>query len=187
MRRCRTWRPSSEGHRPDAKLLQIVNSAFFGAHWHATTARQAVHLLGTELVQTLIVTFGIVSSARAWPVERSCRSTAASMACVRRRLRATSRTISGWTSDRSTRPSPAGLLHDIGRLVLSTVLDESDRKIARLCAERGRVRCDVEREEIGATHAEIGAYLLTLWGLPTASSRPRRSITNRHARAVSRA
>jgi len=46
------------------------------------------------------------------------------------------------------------------------VLDESDRKIARLCAERGRVRCDVEREEIGATHAEIGAYLLTLWGLP---------------------
>src|SRR5258707_3277078 len=43
-----------------AKLLQIVNSAFFGAHWHATTALQAVHLLGTELVQTLVASFGIV-------------------------------------------------------------------------------------------------------------------------------
>jgi HD-like signal output (HDOD) protein len=58
----------------------------------------------------------------------------------------------------------AGLLHDIGKLVLAACLPESFHRIAPQ-----PVTLDDERATFGATHAEVGAYLLGLWGLPDAA------------------
>jgi HD-like signal output (HDOD) protein/CheY-like chemotaxis protein len=148
-----------------AKLLQIANSAFFGADWRATTALQAVHLLGTDLVQTLVVSFGIVRQ-----LEKR-RSNAAFDRCWQHGLRAgaAARYVAGdlgLTKREVDEAFTAGLLHDVGRLILATLLTESDRKIDRLLRNNPASRLDIERAELGATHTEIGAYLLTLWGLP---------------------
>jgi HD-like signal output (HDOD) protein len=148
-----------------AKLLQLVNSAFFGARWHVTTALQAVNLLGTELVHTLIVTLGIVRQ-----VEEG-RSGRDFDRCWKHGMRTASgaRFIAGdlgmekRTADEAF---TAGLLHDVGRLILSTLPGDNDRQIDRLCHEEGAPRSEIERRQLGATHAEIGAYLLALWGLP---------------------
>jgi HD-like signal output (HDOD) protein/ActR/RegA family two-component response regulator len=147
-----------------AKLLQLVNSAFFGANWRATTPLQAVHLLGTELVQTLVVTFGIMQRLETGLPALSQRRWSHGM-----RTAAGARFIANDLAlgKRAAEEAfTAGLLHDIGLLVLSTLLADRDREITRLCEEERAPRCDVERRCLGATHAEIGGYLLALWGLP---------------------
>jgi putative nucleotidyltransferase with HDIG domain len=60
----------------------------------------------------------------------------------------------------------AGLLHDIGKLVL--IADDPKRwvRLNRDAAERGLPLHEMEREQQGITHAATGAYLLSLWGLP---------------------
>jgi HD-like signal output (HDOD) protein len=60
----------------------------------------------------------------------------------------------------------AALLHDSGKLVLASRLPEAFEQALRKSREEGRPLHDVEEELIGSTHAEIGAYLLSLWGLP---------------------
>ena len=59
-----------------------------------------------------------------------------------------------------------GLLHDAGRLVLAANLPESFERVCQLAAEKGLSHWEAEREEFGTTHAEVGAYLFGLWGLP---------------------
>ena len=58
------------------------------------------------------------------------------------------------------------MLHDVGKLVLVTRLPEQALAIAAAAAETGRPWHELEEEVLGVTHAEIGAYLLGLWGLP---------------------
>ena len=61
----------------------------------------------------------------------------------------------------------AGLLHDLGRAVLSKVLTPKDRAdIRNLMTTESLPRFEAERAVLGADHAEVGAYLLKRWTLP---------------------
>jgi len=60
----------------------------------------------------------------------------------------------------------AGLLHDIGKLVLAVEMPDHIRTATAAARESGRPLHVVEQELFGITHAEIGAYLLGVWGLP---------------------
>jgi HD-like signal output (HDOD) protein len=62
----------------------------------------------------------------------------------------------------------AGLLHDCGQLVLANRLPAQFSEAVARSRSEGRVLYQVERELLGADHAEVGAYLLGLWGLPHA-------------------
>ena len=64
--------------------------------------------------------------------------------------------------------SVAALLHDIGRLILAATLPAKYGRAVALAAEREIPIQDAEMEIFGATHAEVGAYLLGLWALPDA-------------------
>jgi HD-like signal output (HDOD) protein len=60
----------------------------------------------------------------------------------------------------------AGMLHDVGQLVLAFGLhDEYSEVLAKAKAENLQI-WQVEQEAFGASHADVGAYLLALWGLP---------------------
>jgi HD-like signal output (HDOD) protein len=59
-----------------------------------------------------------------------------------------------------------GLVCDIGELVLAATLPEQLQAAWQHAAERSLPRTDAERKVLGATHAEVGACLLGLWGLP---------------------
>jgi HD-like signal output (HDOD) protein len=76
----------------------------------------------------------------------------------------------------------AGLLHDIGKLILASSLPE---QFGRVAAQASGDHLEAEREAFGATHADVGGYLLGLWGLPGAvveavnlHHSPRESQTN---------
>jgi len=59
----------------------------------------------------------------------------------------------------------AGLLHDVGRLVFASNLCERYTAVVKASQENGTSVWEEERQKLGATHAEVGAYLLGLWGL----------------------
>lgn len=58
----------------------------------------------------------------------------------------------------------AGLLHDVGKLVLATKQTRQYYDVLRLSKAEGLTLFEAEREVFSATHAEVGAYLLGLWG-----------------------
>jgi HD-like signal output (HDOD) protein/FixJ family two-component response regulator len=60
----------------------------------------------------------------------------------------------------------AGLVHDLGRLMITVALPDASAAIARRMLETGARRGTAELELLGTSHAVIGAYLLGLWGLP---------------------
>jgi len=62
----------------------------------------------------------------------------------------------------------AGVLHDAGKLVLVANMPDRYREILTLAHNNGCTVNEAERQVLGATHAEVGGYLLALWGLPQA-------------------
>ena len=59
-----------------------------------------------------------------------------------------------------------GVLHDVGILVLASNFHETYDKVVELVISEKVVISTAEQEFFGVTHAEVGAYLLGLWGLP---------------------
>jgi len=149
-----------------AKVLQLVNSPFFGLRMTVTDPVHAVQLLGLETVRGLVLTLHIFAqiderTAARYRLARVWRHSLATSACAR-----TIAHLEGATAEVASLTFTAALLHDIGKLVLATSLSEDFTPIVQ-AAERDRVAVhEVERQALGTSHAEIGAYLLGVWGLP---------------------
>ncbi len=149
-----------------AKILQIVNSAFFGLPRHVSDPTQAVCLLGLDVIRALVVTVHIFTELPAdnlgdlglgnlW--NHSTETGAAAKAIA---------SAHGCERETCDHALMAGLLHDTGKLILAVNQTERYREVLERVSE-GRVALRVaEREVFGTTHAEVGAYLLGLWGLP---------------------
>jgi HD-like signal output (HDOD) protein len=60
----------------------------------------------------------------------------------------------------------AALLHDVGNLVMAVCIPEKFKLVTVASKTSGRPSHEVETELLGVTHAEVGAYLLGLWGVP---------------------
>lgn len=60
----------------------------------------------------------------------------------------------------------AALLHDVGKLVLASRLPQECERVRRLTIGGRMTFPAAEEQVLGASHADIGAYLLALWGLP---------------------
>jgi HD-like signal output (HDOD) protein len=134
-----------------------VNSAFFGLRQATTSIGRAVGMLGTNTVRALASVTSIIRSTDLDPafVEHfDAHSQRVGAAAAR-----------FCPPDLRDHTPSAGLLHDIGWLVLA---DRARERFAELCA-RARVEgldADLERTVFGATHSDVGAALLALWGLP---------------------
>ncbi|MGZ8900575.1 MAG: HDOD domain-containing protein [Limisphaerales bacterium] len=149
--------------RVTAKLLQIVNSAHFGIARQIVSPTEAVQLVGVEVVRGLLLglqAFSVYKSAKKAPPndlwDHSLR-----IALAARRIAQSQ----GLTHEQSEKAFLAGLLHDIGKIVLlANVPDEylDVTTFARTCNIPIHV---AEQRKFGATHAQIGAYLLALWGI----------------------
>ena len=59
----------------------------------------------------------------------------------------------------------AGLLHDLGKLILATNFEKDYRQILNAAQCNGQKLLDLEYEAFGTSHAEVGAYLMGLWRL----------------------
>ena len=149
-----------------ASVLKLVNSSFFGLRRHIATPRQAVVLLGLETVRGLLLLSELFRQFVP-PPELGCSTDLLWRHCtgVGRFARVIA-AAEGLSAAEQDDCFIAGLLHDVGKLVLlSQMPEEYGAALARV-REEGVPVYDAERAAFGASHAEMGAYLLALWGLP---------------------
>jgi HD-like signal output (HDOD) protein len=59
----------------------------------------------------------------------------------------------------------AGLLHDVGKLILASSFPDKYMRVMNRVAETKKPIYNCEMEEFGSTHAQVGAYLMGLWGM----------------------
>ena len=148
------------------KLIQVANSPLFGRRWPATSATQAVIALGSDMTRTIILAGSLFSRLSPRTAARF-RLTELWTHC-RRVADLAKRVAESWSvaPKVSQDAATAGFLHEVGRLVFADRMpDRYSMVINRSAAEHIRVE-DAETAEFGVTHAEVGAYLLALWGIP---------------------
>ncbi len=145
-----------------AKTMQLASSALFAGVQQVTTLEAAVARLGLRTLQALMLMVAVFDQTRNQAARQMARS--AHLEQMQERALNAARVVSAVARGNHD-AFMAALLGDIGRLVLAMVSpDEYD--VVEQRAAAGEPREAVEREVIGATHPEVGAYLLGLWGLP---------------------
>jgi HD-like signal output (HDOD) protein/CheY-like chemotaxis protein len=149
-----------------AKILQIVNSAAHGLRTEVTDPSQAVLLLGLDTVQAMVLSLSIFSaldshvlSAREAELlwDRSISVSQFSKRIAK---------AEGVGASELDPYQSAGLLHDVGKLVMASADPKGYGLIMNHATSNGTTQSRLETEVLGCGHAEVGAYLLGLWGLP---------------------
>jgi HD-like signal output (HDOD) protein len=148
------------------KLLQVTNSACFGLPRKISDPVEAVGILGFETVKSMVITLKLISQYDKvkpvyFSIDRLWRHST-EVARASRRLALTQ------TEDAALAESAftAGLMHDLGKLVLASNFDGQYSGAQELARRQSLPLWEVEKQIFGATHGEIGAYLLGLWGMP---------------------
>ncbi len=149
-----------------AKILQIVNSAFFGVPRHIPDPVQAVCLLGLDVLRALVVSIHIFTELPLDGVDDLDLGNLWNHSTETGAIAKMIASAQGCDREVCDHALMAGLLHDTGKLILAANQTQRYRKALRLAKERAMPPLAAEREVFGTTHAEVGAYLLGLWGLP---------------------
>jgi putative nucleotidyltransferase with HDIG domain len=145
-----------------AKLLQIVNSAFFGLARNVTSISEAIAYVGTEVLRGLMLQQQLFASVQTISIdgfsldrfqEHSLRT-----AKLARKLVGSARS--------ADEAFTAALLHDIGKMLIALRCPAGFAEAIELQRRSGRPSHVVEKEVLGIGHAEVGGYLLGIWGVP---------------------
>jgi HD-like signal output (HDOD) protein len=150
-----------------AKVLQIVNSAYMGVRSPVTNLVQACSMLGLENLKNVVLmaeVFELPKGTKLPPRFNLGAIWNHSLATGEgARKIAASETTDKKVIDRAF---TAGLLHEIGQLILATQLTDEFAQAIRYADEEKITLVDAEQKMLGATHSQVGSYLLELWGLP---------------------
>jgi len=149
-----------------SKILQLVNSAFFGLPQPINNPTDAVMYLGLTTVRSLVVSLQVFSQFdqrlnQAFSLDALAHHCWMTGVVARRVAEAERKGLK-----MRDLCFLAGLLHDVGKLILATGLPEEYTKVLQMAKDQNLPLGQVEQEHFGATHADVGAYLLGLWGLP---------------------
>lgn len=149
-----------------ARLLKLVNSAYFGFPAKVETVTRAVSLVGVKQLRTLALAVSAVELFDRVPAEQvsmvSFWSHSIYCGLLARELASACRVL------HAERLFVAGLLHDIGRLMIYTHRPKEAERIHRQM-DGGTVELSAaERHVLGYDHAELGGALLHSWQLPEA-------------------
>lgn len=146
-----------------AKVLQLVNSAFFGLRRHISNPMDAVTLLGLDTVRSLVVAMHVFSQVSPNHVEgfsqESLFTHSVAVAGIAKRVSLDE----GMSEVDAEDAYLAGLLHDVGKLVLASTCPEGYSTAMQTAHTNRTPEHEAESRVIGASHGEVGAYLLGLW------------------------
>jgi HD-like signal output (HDOD) protein len=147
-----------------AKILQLVNSSFFGLGRRVVQLQDAVAYLGTSMLQ------GVVTGMSMWRAIEGVRPQVTSeLERIQRRCQSTgmlARRMFDKDRFRAEEAFLSGLLHDVGLTMLLVYLPERLDRIRATAVREGKTEEEVEPSLYDIDHAELGAYLLDAWGLP---------------------
>ncbi len=149
-----------------AKILQLVNSAFFGLARPLSSTSEAVMYLGLDVIKSLVLTSGVFTQFEESVIDENelkgiwRHSTQVGSLAKKITLLETGDKLLGDYA------LMGGMLADVGKLVIAANFPEQFVEILNASANDDRPECEIEREVIGRDHMEIGAYLIGVWGLP---------------------
>ncbi len=149
-----------------AKILQLVNSAFFALPQKITDPQQASVFVGIETLKSLVLSIHVFSS-----LTKDAELCGFSPIKMWRHSLRTGRLAGDIAraeeADRQVVEEAmiAGMLHDIGKLILLKI-PQKYKEVMDLIEKTGCTDAEAEFSVMEASHSELGAYLLGLWGLP---------------------
>lgn len=149
-----------------AKLLQLANSAFFGFSRKVFSVSEAIQLLGVGVLQSLALAVPIFSAfsrqkCPEFPIDPVWEHSLHTGLIARRIC--TEHLGDPLLGEQAF---CAGLLHDLGQIILA---DGSPAEYAAALKDSRTLQLplfEAERKQFNASHAEVGAYLIAIWGLP---------------------
>lgn len=149
-----------------AKILKLVNSAFFGLRRQVSRPAEAANYLGLDTIRSLVLSINAFSQFESMQFRRfSIESlwshsldTAAAAKLIAQLEHADQKV--------ADEAFVAGMLHDVGKLVLAANFPEQFMQVIDLLKEGETDSCGAEQQVFGVNHAGVGGYLLGLWGLP---------------------
>jgi HD-like signal output (HDOD) protein len=151
-----------------ARILQLANSAFFGRQRRISSASEAAAYIGLEIIRDLSLA---AHAFRQFESVKDCGLSiellwghSISTAATARKIAEAEDADIQMANDSFT----AGLLHDIGKLMLACRLPDAYAEVASLAKAENLPLWLAEQQALSATHAEVGAYLFGLWGLSDA-------------------
>lgn len=147
------------------KVLQLVNSAFFGLKRAVSSPAEAVNLLGIETIQSLSLSAQVFSRIEATQVAEFSLDALWNHSLAVSSLAKKIAQAEGLEKPKVEEAFMGAMMHDVGRVVLAINLPQEYAAVLKQAKEQQRSLIDCEREMLGATHAEVGAYLLGLWGI----------------------
>ncbi len=151
-----------------AKVLKLTNSAYFGLPSRIAEIPQAVQMLGLDTMRSLVAVSAFLAEfeddpALAERIETLSRRSSTIGALARDIMAA-----EGGAREAQCSACAAGLLAHVGTLLLLANCPDGFRSAGHLADETRTPYIEAERKLFGATHAELGAYLLGLWGFDDA-------------------
>ncbi len=148
------------------KVLQLANSALLGLPRPVTDPVQAAGLLGVEMLEGLVLAAHVFQSCerQAVPAQllRAVTQHSLTVGTIARQICRHEKLDRTTCSEAFT----AGLLHDVGKLVLLSSVPDQWLRLYEIAKRKNRSLWRIEREQIGASHQQVGAALLSTWGLP---------------------
>jgi putative nucleotidyltransferase with HDIG domain len=146
-----------------AEILKLVNSAFFGLSRRISSLQQAVSLLGVDILKGLILYINFFTACKVdqrldFSIQDLCQHSMF-VSDFSAKIARQEKLDKKVTEDILI----AGFLHDIGKIVLSQAPEEY-LKVKQYSADKKCNTTEAEYQVLGTSHAEIGAYLLALWG-----------------------
>jgi len=147
-----------------ARLLRLANSPMFGYFGKVDSISKAVTIIGTQQLRDLALAASVMgifkgipedlmSMAGFWRHSIACGIIARSLATWRREVNV-------------ERFFVAGMLHDIGQLIMATILGDLVKEMIEKSRSEDLLYFDVERDRLGFDHAEAGGALLKEWKIP---------------------
>jgi HD-like signal output (HDOD) protein len=149
-----------------AKILKLVNSAFFGLGHKIADPNEAVAYLGTDTIKSLALCANAFSEFEQAQLPGFTVESLWEHCLLAARAAKVVAIYEDADRKLADEAYAAGLLHDLGKLVFAANLTDEYRQILDLARQKKISLVAAEREVFGADHADIGGYLLGLWGLP---------------------
>lgn len=146
------------------KLLQLVNSAYFGVSRQVSSVRMAVTLLGTELLRSLVFACHVIAALEkmSWATPSIKEGFDRVLQCGQLTGKLAQRIRGDGLAGQEA--FAGGLFHDLGKLVAGAARPQIFEQI--LLGPPGPQVLEQERDRYGFAHPAAGAYLLGLWGIP---------------------
>jgi len=150
------------------ETLMLTRSAYLGLPQRIVEPVEAVEVLGLETVKALVMALrflaehsqserGFLSLEQVWEHSKHVAQIARDLVLFETKDRAV-----------ASQALTAGLLHDLGKVVLATNYDDLYGRVHSLARKQPVPLWEIEKEMFGANHGEIGACLLGMWNMPSA-------------------